>query len=211
MKALSPLTITISLGILAAVSLPIIAQQSQRYPTENELQQLMKGFRNFVASPPEGSRGFYLRDPRNAAQSQDLKAFVRAWLPVNPDIAPFIGQWTALEETTSIYPSSIRGRACIVETFIPPKPDIGISFAVGTVSGKSIKTSNLTVLLQQGNYLGVAFINTSNDRPGIYEYAWPKPLTNPAELVRGVPPAKRNQLLQQFKEAGCTHALPQQR
>lgn len=208
MKGRSPITITISLGILAAVSLPIIAQQSKRYPTENELQQLMNRFRNFVVAPPEGSRGFYLRDPRNAAQSQDLKAFVRAWLPVNPDITPFIGQWTALEETTNIYPSSIRGKVCIIETFIPPKSDIGISFAVGTVSGKSIKTSNLTVLLQQGNYLGVAFINTNNDRPGIYEYAWPKPLTNPASLMGSVPPAKRNQLLQQFKEAGCTASLP---
>lgn len=211
MKARSPITITISLAIFAITSLPIVAQQSKRYPTENQLQQLMNQFRNFVASPPEGSRGFYLRDPRNAAQSRDLKAFVRAWLPVNPDIAPFIGQWTALEETTNIYPSTIKGKVCIVETFIPPQSDIGISFAVGTVSGKSIKTSNLTVLLQQGNYLGVAFINTSNDRPGIYEYAWPKPLTNPAELMRDVPPASRNQLLKQFKEAGCTHALPKQR
>ena len=92
MKGRSPITITISLGILAAVSLPIIAQQSKRYPTENELQQLMNGFRNFVTSPPGGSRGFYLRDPRNVAQSRDLEAFARAWLPVNPDIAPFIGQ-----------------------------------------------------------------------------------------------------------------------
>ena len=209
LKGRAPLTIAISLGILAAVSLPIIAQQSKRYPTENELQQLMNRFRNFVASPPEGYRGFYLRDPRNAAQSQDLKAFVRAWLPVNPDIAPFLGQWTAVEETTSIYPSSIRGRACIVETFIPLKSDnIGISFAVGTISGKQIRTSERTILVQQGNYLGVAFINTSNDRPGIYEYAWPKPLVNPAELMRDVPPANRNQLLQQFKEAGCTASLP---
>ncbi len=211
MKARSPLTITISLGILAAVSLPIIAQQSKRYPTEDELQQLMNGFRNFVASPPEGSRGFYLRDPRNAAQSRDLKAFVRAWLPVNPDITPFIGQWTALEETTNIYPSSIRGRACIIETFVPPPNGIGISFAGATVSGKQIRTSKPTILVQQGNYLGVAFINTSNDLPGIYEYASPQPLVNPAELMRGIPPAKRNQLLQQFKEVGCTYTLPKQR
>lgn len=208
MKGRAPLTITISLGILAAVSLPIIAQQSKRYPTENELQQLMNRFRKFVVAPSEGSRGFYLRDPRSAAQSQDLKAFVRAWLPVNPDIAPFIGQWTALEETTNIYPSTIKGKVCIIETFIPTQSDIGISFAVGTVSGKSIKISNLTVLLQQGNYLGVAFINTNNDRPGLYEYAWPKPLVSPASLMGSVPLAKRNQLLQQFKEAGCTASLP---
>ncbi|MCU0547473.1 MAG: hypothetical protein MUE44_35820 [Oscillatoriaceae cyanobacterium Prado104] len=211
MKKRSPLTITISLAILATTSLPIVAQQSKRYPTENQLQQLMNQFRNFVASPPEGSRGFYLRDPRNAAQSRDLKAFVRAWLPVNPDITPFIGQWTALEETTNIYPSSIRGRACIIETFIPPPNGIGISFAGGTISGKQLRTSERTILVQQGNYLGVTFINTSNDRPGIYEYAWPKPPVNPAELMRGIPPAKRNQLLNQFKEAGCTHTLPQQR
>jgi hypothetical protein len=157
---IAAVTLTASLGILATVSLPIVAQQSKRYPTENELQQLMKGFRNFATAPPEGSRGFYRREPRNAAQSRDREAFVRAWLPVNPELAPFLGQWTALEETTNIYPSSIRGRACVVETFIPPPNDIGISFARGTVSGKSIKTNNFTIILQQGNYLGVAFTNT---------------------------------------------------
>jgi hypothetical protein len=211
MKGRSPITITISLGILAAVSLPIIAQQSKRYPTENELQQLMNGFRNFVTSPPEGFRRFYLRDPRNAAPSRDLKAFVKAWLPVNPDIAPFIGQWTALEETMNIYPSTIKGQVCIIETFIPPNDGIGISFAKGTISGKHIRTSDTNVRLQQGNYLGVAFINTSNNQPGLYEYAWPKPLTNLAELMPGIPQVDRNRFLQEFKEAGCTESLPKQR
>ena len=123
--------------IVLACCLPIIAQQSKRYPTENELQQLMNRFRSFVTSPPPGNRDFYLRDSRNETETQKLKAFVRAWLPVNPDVAPFLGQWTALEETLDIYPSTIKGRVCILETFIPTANDIGggISFAQGTISG----------------------------------------------------------------------------
>jgi hypothetical protein len=188
--------------------LPIIAQQSKRYPTENELQQLMNRFRNFVASPSPGNRDFYIRDRRNESETQKLKAFVRAWLPVNPDVAPFLGQWTALEETKNIYPSSLKGKVCIIQNYIPPPNGRGISFAQGTVSGKFIKTTNFTFLIQQGNYLGAAFIDTRNNQPGIYEYAWPKPLVAPAKLMSYLPPADRNRLLQQFKEAGCSDTLP---
>lgn len=194
--------------IILAFCLPIIAQQSKRYPTENELQQLMNRFRNFVASPSPGNRDFYIRDRRNETETQKLKGFVRAWLPVNPDVAPFLGQWTALEETKNIYPSTLKGKVCIIQTFIPPPNGRGISFDQGTISGKSIKTTDFTFLIQQGNYLGAAFINTRNDRPSIYEYAWPKPLVEPAKLMSYLPPADRNRLLQQFKEAGCSDTLP---
>ena len=194
--------------IILGCCLPIIAQQSKRYPTENELQQLMNRFRSFVASPQPGNRDFYIRDRRNETETQKLKAFVRAWLPVNPDVAPFLGQWTALEETLDIYPSTIKGRVCILETFIPTANDIGISFAQGTISGKQIRTSERTILVQQGNYLGVTFINTSNNQAGIYEYAWPKPLVDLAKLMSYISQADRNRLLQQFKEAGCSDTLP---
>ena len=195
--------------IIFGCCLPIIAQQSKRYPTENELQQLMKQFLSFVASPSPGNRDFYIRDRRNENETQKLKAFVRAWLPVNPDVAPFLGQWTALEETQNIYPSTIKGKVCIIETFIPTANDIGISFAQGTISGKQVRTSERTILVQQGNYLGVTFINTSNNQAGIYEYAWPKPLVDPAKLMSYISQADRNRLLQQFKEAGCSDTLPQ--
>jgi hypothetical protein len=199
--------------IILGCCLPIIAQQSKRYPTENELQQLMNRFHNFVASRSlrsrAGYRDFYIQDRRNENETQKLKAFVRAWSSVNPDVAPFLGQWTALEETQNIYPSTIKGKVCIIETFIPTANDIGISFAQGTISGKSIKTSDLTILLQQGNYLGVAFINTRSNQPGIYEYAWPKPLVEPAKLMSSIPQADRNRFIQQFKEAGCSDTLPQ--
>ncbi|MEG5037173.1 hypothetical protein [Microcoleus sp. AT3-D2] len=194
--------------IILAFCLPITAQQSKRYPTENELQQLMNRFRNFVASPSPGNRDFYIRDRRNETETQKLKEFVRAWLPVNPDVAPFIGQWTALEETKNIYPSSLKGKVCIITTFIPTPNDRGISFDRGTISGKSIKTTNFASLIQQDNYLGVAFIDTRNNQPGIYEYAWPKPLVEPAQLMSSLAPAERNRLLQQFKEAGCSDTLP---
>jgi len=64
--------------IILGFCLPIIAQQSKRYPTENELQQLMNRFRNFVAAPSPGNRDFYIRDRRNETETQKLKAFVRA-------------------------------------------------------------------------------------------------------------------------------------
>ncbi|WP_333484436.1 hypothetical protein [Microcoleus sp. K1-B6] len=197
--------------IIVASCLPIIAQQSRRYPTENELQQLMNRFRNFVASPPPVYRDLYIRDRRNETEIQKLKAFVRAWLPVNPDVAPFIGQWTAPEETQNIYPSTLKGKVCIIQTFIPPPNGSGISFAQGTVSGKYIKTTDFSFLIQQGNYLGSAFIDTRNNQPFIYEYAWPRPLLDPAQLMSHLPPlppAERNRLLQQFKEAGCSDTLP---
>jgi len=194
--------------IILGSCLPIIAQQSKRYPTENELQQLMNRFRNFVASPSPGNRDLYIRDIRNETETQKLQAFVRAWLPVNPDVAPFLGQWTALEETKNIYPSTLKGKVCIIQTFIPPPNGRGISFDRGTISGKSIKTTNFTFLIQQGNYLGAAFIDTTNNQPVIYEYAWPKPLVEPAKLISYLPPADRNRLLQQFKEAGCSDTLP---
>lgn len=194
--------------IIFGFCLPIIAQQSKRYPTQNELQQLMNRFRNFVASPSPGNRDFYIRDRRNDNETQKLQAFVRAWLPVNPDVAPFLGQWTALEETQNIYPSNLKGKVCIIEIFIPTENDRGISFAQGTISGKSIKTTNFATLIPLDNYLGVAFVNTTNNQPGIYEYAWPKPLVEPAKLMSYLPPADRNRLLQQFKEAGCSDTLP---
>ncbi|MEG4259824.1 hypothetical protein [Microcoleus sp. Pol1C5] len=195
--------------IILGSCLPIIAQQSKRYPTENELQPLMNLFRNFVASPPPRNHDFYIRDRRNETENQKLKAFVRSWLPVNPDVAPFLGQWTALKkETQNIYPSTLKGKVCIIETFIPRGNDMGISFAQGTISGKSIKTTNFASLIQQGNYLGVVFIQIKNNEPGMLEYAWPKPLVAPAKLMSSLPPADRNRLLQQFKKAGCSDTLP---
>ncbi|MEG4858569.1 hypothetical protein QUB75_13125 [Microcoleus sp. K1-B6] len=194
--------------IILASCLPIIAQQSRRYPTENELQQLMNRFRNFVASPSPGNRDLYIRDGRNETEIQKLKAFVRAWLPVNPDVAPFLGQWTALEVTKNIYPSTIKGKVCIIHHYVPPPNGGGIGFAQGTVSGKYIKTTTFTFLIQQGNYLGSAFIDTRNNQPVIYEYAWPRPLLDIAQLISSLPPADRNRLLQKFKEAGCSDTLP---
>ena len=207
MKSLAPLTIAISLAILSATSLPIFAQ-AQRYPTDIELQELNNQLRSFAASPPsDESRGFYIRDRRDRQSIQQLNSFVKAWSQIEPEAAPFFGNWTGLEETKSIYPSTVKGRVCIVDTFIPPNDGIGISFSQGTLYKGKIKTSDPSILIALGNFLGVAFVNEKN-QPGIYEYAWPKPLKNPAELMRFNPSSERNRLLQQFKTAGCTYSLP---
>lgn len=212
MKSLASLTIAISLAILSATSLPIFAQ-TKRYPTDIELQELNKQFRRFAASPPRDEyRGAYTRDRRDRESIQQLNFFVKAWSQIEPQAAPFFGYWAGLEETKSIYPSTVKGRVCIIDTFYPPTPNqgIGISFSQATLYKGKIKTTDPSILFAQGNYLGVAFIDTKN-QPGIYEYAWPKPLTNPDELMRFNPASERNRLLQQFKTAGCTYSLPNKR
>lgn len=209
MKARSPITITISLAILAATSLPIIAQ-SVRFPTDAELQELIEKFRRFAASPPGGGRGLYSTARRERTQIQQLTSFVKAWSQIDPATAPFLGTWTAWEETKSIYPSSVKGRVCIIDGFIPNENNIGFRFGQGTVSNGRIKTDSY-ILIHQGNYLGGVFVY--NNEPGIYEYAWPKPLKNPAELMRRVPQSDRhrNHILEQFQNAGCTASRPNRR
>lgn len=207
MKKRSPLTITISLAILAATSLPIFAQ-SVRFPTDAELQQLIKKFRSFAASPPGDNRGLYKTDRRSRVQVQQLTSFVKAWSQIDPTTAPFLGTWIALEERKSIYPSSVKGRVCIIDIFIRNN-NTGFRFGIGRVSNGKIQTDSY-ILIREGNYLGGIFVY--NNEPGIYEYAWPKPLVNPLELIeRNTPVAEKNELLQQFKEAGCTASLPTSR
>lgn len=209
MKSRSQIAITISLAILAAASLPIVAQ-SARLPTDAEMQELINKFRSFAASPPTESRGIYSKDRRDRAQIQQITSFVKAWSQIHPETAPFLGRWTAIEESKSIYPSKNKSLVCIIDAFIPYEPDIGYSFSLGTVSNGTIKTDS-EILIHQGNYLGAAFIY--NNKPSIYEYAWPKPLKTPAELMRHVPQnnSTRNRIIEQFQQAGCTASLPNRR
>ena len=210
MKSRSLLNTTIIISaILAATSLPIVAQ-SVRLPTDAEMQELIKKFRIFTASPPDSNRGYYRNDRRDRAQIQQITSFVKARSQIDPETAPFLGTWTAIEESKSIYPSNIKGRVCIIDSFIPSPRDIGFSFSLGTVSNGKIKTDS-NILIYQGNYLGAAFIH--NNKPSIYEYAWPKPLKTPAELMQHVPQSDRdrNRIIEQFHKAGCTASLPNRR
>lgn len=159
---------------------------------------------------PGGGRGLYSTDRRERTQIQQLTSFVKAWSQIDPATAPFLGQWSALEETKSIYPSSVKGRVCIIDGFIPSENNIGFRFGIGTVSKGKIKTDSY-LLIHERNYLGGVFVY--NNEPGIYEYAWPKPLKIPAELMRRVPQSDRhrNHILEQFQNAGCTASRPNRR
>lgn len=207
MKGRMLLTITLNLAIWAAISLPIFAQ-SARLPTDAEMQKLINKFRIFAASPPDYNRGIYTKDRRDRTQIQQLTSFVKAWFQIEPATAAFLGEWTAWEETKSIYPSNVKNRVCIIDSFIPRPRDIGFSFSLGTVSNGKIKTDR-NILIHQGNYLGAAFIH--NNKPSIYEYAWPKPLKTPAELMQHVPQSDRDRIIEQFQKAGCTATLPNRR
>ncbi|MCU0545562.1 MAG: hypothetical protein MUE44_25895 [Oscillatoriaceae cyanobacterium Prado104] len=209
MKSRSPLTLTISLAILAATALPSVAQ-SARLPTDAEMQELIKQLRSFAGSTPGDARRIYSKDRRTRTQIQQITSFVKAWSQIQPETAPFLGEWTAIEESKSIYPSNIKGRVCIIDTFIPSDRDIGFIFSQGTVSQGKIKTES-DILINQGNYLGAAFIH--DNKPRIYEYAWPKPLKTPAELMRHIPQnnPQRDRIIERFQKAGCTASLPNRR
>jgi len=89
----------VGLMILNAGSLPVFAG-SQRYPTNAEVQRLIRQFRQQSSSPPVPTPGEccggWEADRRTPAQKQPLETFVRTWSRVDPAVAPFLGQWIKL-------------------------------------------------------------------------------------------------------------------
>lgn len=186
--------------LLGCFCLP--ASASERYPTEQELQQLTQQFKQRVPQLQNDQTGFY-RDRRTASERQQVESFVNAWAKVDPTAAPFLGKWVAIEETIGIYPSQTPGKVCVIETFIPDQETSGLSFNLGQVINGTIRTADHLILIRQGNFLGSTFVY--QQKPGLYEYGNPRPLENPenVEYFRKDP-----KIVQQFKQAGCTADLP---
>ena len=91
------------------LALPAWAQmQSERYPTDAELQRAIEEFRRDIPIL-QRSRQF-----RQAPLVPALESFINAWSQVDPAVAPFIGTWAGQEYDWSIYPSNTRGRVCVL-------------------------------------------------------------------------------------------------
>lgn len=183
-----------SLLILAGIASPTLA--SDRYPNAREMQSLMQQLKQNI---PKLQRSRLYQDRRSPAQKQQVTAFSQDWSSIDPTVAPFLGQWTAIEETKSIYPSRTKGRVCIIDTFLPERRDSsGISFTLGTVANRVIRTDDKLILVKEGDFLGANFV--TNGKANVYEYAHPRPLKHPASDKYW---SKETAILQAFQKAGC--------
>ena len=172
------------------------AAQSERYPTDPEIQQLIDEMRQRI--PQLESTGIHL-DRRTPEERQEQEDFVAAWAEVDPAIAPFLGSWTAIEETLMIYPSANRGEVCIIDMYLED-----VDFYLGQVTDGKVYTERNLVFVLDSDFLG----NTSvyNNQPHLYEYSHPGPVTHPATsdyFAEYYP-----QIELQFNLAGCIAGLP---
>ncbi|OLP15724.1 hypothetical protein BST81_24705 [Leptolyngbya sp. 'hensonii'] len=172
---------------------PVLAQ-TQRYPTPQELESLITPLQSRIATV-QNSRPY--RNQRTTAEKQRLATLVKAWSTLDPAVAPFLGEWRAIEETKSIYPSRTRGRVCIVQHELPASiRDNGLSLSFGTIANGQIQTEAFSILVRQGDFLGAAFVQ--NNHPYLYEYGNRGPLKASVD----------QQIRDRFNQAGCLTGLP---
>jgi hypothetical protein len=95
------------------------------------------------------------------------------------------------------------GQVCIIETFLADQ-GLGVSFTTATVTNNGLRAGDKKVLIKEGNFLANAFVYEG--KPGIYEYAHPRPLSNPAatDYLRN-----ERKVVEQFNQAGCISSLPE--
>jgi hypothetical protein len=208
----------ISLTIITICSLSVSAQ-SQRYPTNAEIQKIIREFQQRASSPPYSREccGGTERDTRTPVQKQPLESFVKAWSQADPSIAPFLGWWANNDGQIGVYPSNVRGRACVI--YASPGPSY--KFSVGAISsGKISLSGDLAgwVLLNQRNMSGNTFLlvayvgsdNIARAAPGSDIYTYPELPQAPTKLpLSKANPQEISRMIQEFNAAGCTVSLPQ--
>ncbi len=221
MEARSLFYLTVILVILGITSLPVLAiGRSQRYPTAAEIQQLIRQFRQQASTPaPEGSiccTGSE-RDLRSSATRRVADSFVRAWSRVNPDIAPFLGMWVSNNSSVTVYPSNVRGRACVI---LAGNEDNYEYFSTATFHQGHLRLNDgvlaSRVLVRQRNQFGTPFLLSTGiyDRvPNftIYIDVLAYIRDRPAQVLSSPNLRENSRIYQQFNAAGCTASLPNRR
>jgi hypothetical protein len=206
------------LTIITIGSLSVSAQ-SQRYPTNAEIQKIIRQFQQRASSPPFSREccGGWEADRRTAAQKQPLESFVKAWSQADPSVAPFLGWWANNDGQIGIYPSNVRGRACVIH--VSPRPSY--KFTVGSISsGKISLSGDLAgrVLLNQRNMSGNTFLlvayvgsdNIARAAPGSDIYTYPELPQAPTKLpLSKANPQENSRMIREFNATGCTVSLPQ--
>jgi len=190
------------------LALPAWAQmQSERYPTDAELQRAIEEFRRDIPIL-QRSRQF-----RQAPLVPALESFINAWSQVDPAVAPFIGTWAGQEYDWSIYPSNTRGRVCVLFNH-PMRGGTGNNayFSLGSVSngqlrikGESFTNESYRIFIRYKNYLGS--VSVQSNKTGIQPFVHRLILIPPTKLPITNSPEK-SEMVQRFNAAGCTVSLP---
>jgi hypothetical protein len=179
----------ITLMITFSMSTQLAYAQTQSYPTDEELQRLMPDFRRQVE---------YWSEYEEPERQSEARAFAENWSRRDPAIAPFLGKWAAIEETMNIYPSTKEGQVCIIHAFSTPEPEV--DFSLGNVLNQRIYPDEGGVIIQQGNYVGIAGRNGNEANVYVYRLIAPAEVPTRASLSnwRG-----SDRVIEQFKAAGC--------
>jgi len=189
-----------SLGVLSLllIALPVAAQP-ERYPTEVEFEGLVEQFR--LELPRLLETGFYT-DRRSLTAQQERTDWVAAWAAVDAAIAPFLGQWYAIEEDIAIFPTPNRGEVCVVDTYLDDS-----DFYRGTIIDGRLYANNQLVFMPEGQYLLSTFVY--DGEAGYYPYANPVIPENPASLEYFA--QQHPEVVAAFQAAGCLTGLPDER
>lgn len=220
MNGRSIFSLILSFAVLNHISLAADSQ-SQRYPTNAEIQQIIREFQQRASSPPLSREccGGTERDTRTTAQRRPLESFVKAWSQIDPTVAPFLGWWVNNDGEIGVYPSNVRGRVCVIHV----SPGASYRFGVGSISsGKISLSGDLAgrVLLNQRTPIGNTFLlvasvgsdNIARASPGSAIYTYPELPQAPTKLpLSKTNPPENYRMIREFKAAGCTASLPNQR
>jgi hypothetical protein len=175
-----------------------LAQNSQRYPTDVEWKSFYIEFTQSIRKAANN-----MVDTRSSAEKKSIQSFVKAWSVVEPESAPFLGHWIiSLDNYYSqmiVYPSKTKNRVCIIQITLGR----GQRFWLGYGSKGKIYNDEFpyNILLRQGRYLG--------EYQNPFPYHSPKPLKHPEEVLpRMVDVISTQNILQKYRDAGCTNSLP---
>lgn len=116
-----------------------IAQVSNRYLSDQEIRALESQFQN--ASQGVTGRGYI--DRRQSSDVVQINDFVNAWKKVDSSISPFLGSWEGLEESLSIYPSTSKGKVCVIHSSYGTD-GVQNSFNLGTISENKLVSDGET-------------------------------------------------------------------
>jgi hypothetical protein len=153
----SLLMLGLSLVSLGVNQLSVLAQ-TQRYPTNAEIAKLREELSQHINKLKQDNSGSnYLQDSRNTREKQAIQLLLKNWSKLQPETAPFLGSWTGYEDNIHIYPSKIKGKVCIINSWFNQAV-----FNVGNLSNNQIFVQNSSlVYFRQGDYLAKALIENN--------------------------------------------------
>jgi hypothetical protein len=109
--------------------------------------------------------------PLKGAELQNLRNYRKVWAKQEPQMAPFLGEWTdAIEGSFGIYPSSTAGEVCILAPFsgyVTNGKILGNTLHYAGRTGKNISDGtrkNILYELGRETVIGARFAENSNNQ-----------------------------------------------